>query len=195
MLSEFVLVLAAVLLAAPMAAQDAAAFRQEYLGEFNSTLKHVSALAEAMPAEKYGWRPADGVRSVSEAFVHLAAGNFLLLGIAGQDMPAEWYPKAEGAEKPAVMALIKRNAELEKTVTGKAQVVKMVQQSAEAVRAAFDRASAADLEKKVNFFGRPTTVRAVYLRILAHVNEHMGQLVAYARMNGVVPPWSQPAPK
>lgn len=176
--------LAVVSLAWPMGYQD------EYLGELASCSRQVNALAGAIPAEKYGWRPGPGVRSVSEAFMHIVAGNFLLLNMAGQGLPEDLYGKVEGT-----MALVKRNQELEKTVTDKAKVMALLERSLAAAREAFQKTSAADLDKPVNFFGRPMTVRGVYLRMLVHINEHMGQLVAYARVNGIVPPWSQPPAK
>ncbi len=191
LISAIVLLSAAVL---PLAAQEAAGYKQEYLGEWNSTGKHAAALAQAIPAEKFAWRPADGVRSVSEVFVHIAAGNFLLLDIVGQPVPAEFYGKVDAAGSSRPMAIIKRNMELEATVKEKERVAGLLQQSLDAVRKSFDQASAADLERRVNFFGRQVTVREVYLRALAHLNEHTGQMIAYARMNGVTPPWSRSAP-
>ena len=84
--------------------------------------------------------------------------------------------------------MIARNLEFEKTVHGKANIVAMVTRTLAAVKT---NLATADLEKPVEMFGRKTTARAVYMRILAHVNEHMGQSIAYARVNGVVPPWSK----
>jgi uncharacterized damage-inducible protein DinB len=52
-----------------------------------------------------------------------------------------------------------------------------------------------DFQRKVTINGREATIDGMYLRIIVHANEHMGQLVAYARMNGVVPPWSEGARK
>ncbi len=179
----------------PLGAQDPAAYKREYLGELGYAGKNVIALAQAMPAEKYAWRPGAGVRSASEVYMHIAAGNFLLLEVVGQKAPEDLYGKLEASGRERMMALIKRNAELEKTVTEKQRVVALLERSLAAVREAFEKASAADLDKPVDFFGRPTTVRGVYLRLLAHVNEHMGQSVAYARVNGIVPPWSRPAAK
>jgi uncharacterized damage-inducible protein DinB len=179
----------------PLGAQDPAAYKREYLGELEYTSKNVIAMAQAMPAERYGWRPGAGVRSVSEVYMHIAAGNFLLLDIIGQKAPMDLYGKVEAGGQERPMALVKWNAELEKTVTDKQRVVAMLERSLAAVREAFEKAGAADLDKRVNFFGRDKTARAVYLRILAHVNEHMGQSVAYARVNGIVPPWSRPAAK
>ena len=179
----------------PLGAQDPAAYKREYLGELEYTSKNVIALAQAMPAEKYGWRPGVGVRSVSEVYMHIAAGSFLLLDLIGQKAPEDLYGKAEASGRERLMALLKRNAELEKTVTEKQRVVALLERSLAAAREAFERASAADLDKRADFFGRETTARGVYLRLLVHVNEHMGQSVAYARVNGIVPPWSRPAAK
>jgi uncharacterized damage-inducible protein DinB len=174
-----------------LAANAAGGFKHEYLDELEYVSKHANELAEAMPAAKYAWRPAKGVRSVSEVYVHMAAGNFLLLDLIGVKAPAEWYSgvTVTGDKRPT--AMIHRNEELEKTVTEPARVRAMLKQSLEAVRKAFEAASDADLDKPASFFGEPSTVRAIYLRILVHLNEHTGQSVAYARMNGVVPPWSR----
>ena len=139
------------------------------------------------------WRPGPGVRSVSEVYVHIAAGNFLLLEQVAVAPPEDLYGRiqASAGDRPGVM--VKRNQELEKTVTGKESVIGMLRRSLDAVREAFTKASDADLNRPSKFFGRDTTARAIYLRILAHLNEHMGQSVAYARVNGVVPPWSLPS--
>jgi len=81
--------------------------------------------------------------------------------------------------------------ELEKTVREKAVVAQMLKSSLDEVRNRFSQLTPAELDRPVDFFGEQTTVRGVYLRIFAHVNEHYGQSVAYARVNGIVPPWSQ----
>jgi len=80
---------------------------------------------------------------------------------------------------------------MDKTVTSKADVIKWLKRSMEAVRAAHGSIAPADLQRKVHIADRDATVDGMYLRIIVHANEHMGQLVAYARMTGVVPPWSQ----
>ncbi len=180
------------LLSGVLAAQEPQGFPAEFSGEFNLTAKHLVQLANAIPADKYGWRPAPGVRSVSEVFVHIANGNFLILDFAGVPAPEDLFGKAGGPAKDRIPALLKRNGEQEKTITDKQQVVALLERSIATVRDTFAKA---DLDKSVMFFGHSTTVRGLYLRILAHVNEHFGQSVAYARVNGVVPPWSQPAPK
>ena len=67
----------------------------------------------------------------------------------------------------------------------------MLKRSLDAVKTAHANINPADLQRKVKIANRDATVDGMYLRIIVHANEHMGQLVAYARMNGVVPPWSE----
>lgn len=187
------LVLMAAITSVAAHAQETSGFKAEYLYDFVSMGQHLVQLAAAMPVDKYGWRPGAGVRSVSEVYVHVAAGNFLLLSLTGVKLPAEYFPgikpAANGAPDPN--AIFQRMTELEKTVTNKDQVQQMLKTSLDAVREQFSKLTPEDLDKPADFFGHKTTVRGIYLRIFAHVNEHYGQSIAYARMNGVVPPWSK----
>jgi hypothetical protein len=83
------------LLAASLSAaqgQNASSLKTEYLDDFAETCKHLDQLAQAIPANTYTWRPAAGVRSVSEVYVHIASGNFLLLSLTGVKLPAEYFP-------------------------------------------------------------------------------------------------------
>ena len=146
---------------------------QGYDGEWTHVSRQLIALAEATPAEKFAFRPAAGVRSTSEVYMHLAIANFYFLSINGQKMPAD----------------IKRDTE--KTVTSKPEVIAWLKRSLDAVKAAHAAEKPKDLERKVTMFKKETTADAVYLRAIVHTNEHMGQLIAYARMSGVVPPWSK----
>jgi uncharacterized damage-inducible protein DinB len=181
-----------ILLAASAASAEpqVTGFKNEYLDDFNTTSKQLIQLAEAVPDAKYGWRPGDGVRSVSEVYVHIAAGNFLLLGVTGVKPPADYFLPTGATGKDAVQAVLAQMQKLEKTVTKKDDVVKMLKASLDSVRDHFSSANAADLDQPVEFFGQKTTVRRIYIRIIAHVNEHYGQSIAYARMNGIKPPWS-----
>ena len=70
-------------------------------------------------------------------------------------------------------------------------MINWLKRSLEAVKKAHAAATPKDMERKVKFFGQGAPVDGIYLRIVIHANEHMGQLVAYARMTGVVPPWSK----
>jgi uncharacterized damage-inducible protein DinB len=146
---------------------------QGYDGEWKHVSQQLIALAEATPAEKYSWRPASGVRSASEVYMHLAIANFFLLSVTGPKIPADLHEN------------------MEKTVTSKVEVIAWLKRSLEAVKTAHTATTSKDLERKVKIADREATVDGMYLRIIIHANEHMGQLIAYARMIGIVPPWSK----
>jgi uncharacterized damage-inducible protein DinB len=159
--------------ARPLFAQSAPeGLWQGYDGEWRHVSSQLLALAEAMPEEKFAWRPAAGVRSTSEVYMHIVMANFYLLSVTGPPMPADLK---EG---------------MDKSVTSKAEVINWLKRSLEAVKQAHLTVTSKDLQRKVRIMDRDATVDGMYLRIIVHANEHMGQLVAYARMNGVVPPWS-----
>ena len=144
-----------------------------YDGEWSHVSRQLLALAEATPAEKFSWRPAPGVRSIGEVYMHIAIANFYLLSVTG--------PK-----EPAV------EVSMEKTVTAKADVIDWLKRSLDAVATARAHLKPADYQHKVSIDNKVVTVDGMYLRIIVYANEHMGQSVAYARMNGIVPPWSKP---
>ena len=146
---------------------------QGYDGEWKHVSQQLVALAEATPADKFAWRPAPGVRSTSEVYMHIVEANFYLLSVTGPKMPAD----------------LRENSE--KKITSKPEVIAWLKRSLEAVNKAHLAETPTDLERKVRIQGRDATVDGIYLRILVHANEHMGQLVGYARMTGVVPPWSK----
>lgn len=174
MTSRF-LVLAS-LFAVSAVAQDAR-LGQGWLAEFDIAASQILALAEATPEAQYAWRPAPGIRTTSEIYMHVAVGNYWLLG-------------QTGARPPVELGELKGNPE--KLVTKKADVVKWLNNSLDAVRVTYAKA---DRTKAVTFFGKSTTADSVFLRILVHNHEHMGQAIAYARSSGVVPPWSKSAAK
>jgi uncharacterized damage-inducible protein DinB len=141
--------------------------------------RKVMALAKAVPDEKYGWRPAPGVRSFGEVLVHIANGNRLLLEIATKQ-----------PDKAALQQLIDANAAIEKQAESKDKVLAMVAESFAEVRKAVEPARAGRLNSDAQFFGQTTTFRGIIVALDAHAAEHTGQLIAYARMNGIKPPWS-----
>ncbi|HLK20408.1 MAG TPA: DinB family protein [Bryobacteraceae bacterium] len=167
--------LLAALLAATLHAADYEGLWQGYDGEWGHVSRQLIALAEATPAEKFTWRPAPGVRSVSEVYMHIALANYFLLSATGPKVPQE----------------LKSETDLEKKVTAKAEVIDWLKRSLDAVKTAHARVTPNDLQRKVKVNNVNATVDGMYLRIIVHANEHMGQLVAYARMTGVVPPWSK----
>ena len=146
---------------------------QGFDGEWRHVSEQLVALAEATPEKDFAWRPAAGVRSTSEVYMHIAVANFGLLSYTGPKMP------------------LGLTANSEKTVTSKTDVIAWLKRSLEAVKRAHQAENPTDLSRHVKIEGRDATVDGMYLRIIIHDNEHMGQLVAYARMNGIVPPWSR----
>ncbi len=133
--------------------------------------KEVVALAEATPQEKYSWRPMEGVRSTSEVFMHIARGNFGYAMFLGTPMPAGVNPQ-----------------EFDKIID-KAQVVDILKKSFAQIKLAVTNAG--DLSRTVKVFGgREMTVDALILQTATHAHEHLGQSIAYARTNHIVPPWT-----
>src|SRR6202453_4464594 len=144
-----------------------------YDGEWSVVSRQLLALAEATPAEKFSWRPAPGVLSIGEVYMHIAIANFYLLSVTGPKEP----------DVPDSM---------EKTATQKADGIDWLNCSLDSVATARAQLKPADYQRKVIIYGKVVTVDGMYLRIIVHAHEHMGQSIAYARMNGIVPPWSKP---
>jgi uncharacterized damage-inducible protein DinB len=142
--------------------------------------EHVMALAKAVPEAKYSWKPATGVRSFQQVFLHIANGNQLLLNVA---------LNSPGAD--ALRRQVEENAKSEDAPVTKDQVLEILTASFAAVHQALDRARANTLTRSVDFFGTPATTNGVLINLETHIAEHLGQAIAYARMNGIVPPWSQ----
>ncbi|HEX5831443.1 MAG TPA: DinB family protein [Gemmatimonadaceae bacterium] len=166
--------------AVPLSAQSAAApagIRAEIIQQLDDAGEKLIALARAMPQEKYSWRPAPGVRSVSEVLIHVAGANFMIPGMVGV--------------KPAAGVTLRND--MERTVTDKAEVTELLEKSFAHARQAVLEVPDAELEAMVNYFGSRSSKRGVLLSLATHAHEHLGQSIAYARMNGVTPPWSRAA--
>lgn len=148
-------------------------FRAEFLADLSDMEKKVLSLAGALPAERYEWRPAPGVRSVGEVFMHIAGGNYMLVTFIGAQTPA--------GEDEQTLAQINT----------KPRVLDELRKSFEHLRRAALTTSDRELDRPVRMFGSATTKRGALMMALTHVHEHLGQSVAYARMIGIVPPWSQ----
>jgi uncharacterized damage-inducible protein DinB len=158
--------------AARQAAAPASGFKADLIGSIDDAAKKLVDLAQATPAEKFGWRPAAGVRSVSEVYLHVAAGNYLI-------------PSFIGVKRPDGM-----DRTMETKITDKAKVVETLQKSIAHLKSAIEITPDADLDKKVKFFGTEMTERALLIHVANHMHEHLGQSIAYARVNGITPPWS-----
>jgi uncharacterized damage-inducible protein DinB len=165
--------------AAPAVASRA--FQDDFVALLDEVQKKVLSLEDAVPQDKFKWRPAPGVRSIAEAYLHIAFGNYLFMKIA------------TGKEPPADAGWEMNGPKWDTKTTDKAEIKKILEKSFEHVHATVKDIADADLDKKVSVFGRQMTERAVLMSLLGHLNEHMGQEVAYGRANGVVPPWSKTA--
>lgn len=166
---------AAAVLAGPARAQGISGFGGELRGQFEASAEKLVALAEAMPAESYSWQPMEGVYTVAAAYMHVARYNYM-------------YPDMYlGVEAPARVDY----PSLEERVTSKDEAVRILAASLDHVRGVMDGMSDADLAKPTELYGREVENWAVLLQLLTHMNEHLGQAIAYARMNRVVPPWSR----
>lgn len=165
----------ALIIASPAKAQTASTdYRDEVMEHFERSTSKLTALADAMPEELYSWRPGEGVMSIAQVYMHIARYNFL-------------YPEtALGIRAPKGIDV--PNLE---SITEKARVTKLLAQSIEHARKLAHRMTEKDLARPTVLYGREVPRWAVLLQLVAHMNEHVGQSVAYARMNGVVPPWSR----
>ena len=135
--------------------------------------QHFADLAEAIPAPKLTWRPEEGVRSFSEVFLHVASLNFSIA------------PNFGTAPAPGFVA-----TDYEKSTTDKATIIAQLNRSFEYVRAAIEKRSNKELQRIVEQFGPEASEGDLIFMIVSDAHENLGQAVAYARMNGVVPPWT-----
>lgn len=162
--------------AAPVPAAPSTGFRADFLAQLDDVSKKIVDLAEAVPADKFSWRPEKGVRSVSEIYMHIVVADYFLPSFMGVQPP------------PGI------DRSTETGVTDKAKVVVMLRQSFDHLRSVVLATPDADLDKKVKVFGgREMSERALIMTMGNHLHEHLGQSIAYARMNGVAPPWSEAA--
>jgi len=159
---------------APASAAPTSGPRAEFLEEIAYYEQRYTRLAEAMPAEKYSWRPGEGVRSVGEIYAHIVAANYGIARALGTAPPA-------GLDFKAIPALS----------GDKPKLLQALKDSFLHFRGAIVALNDADADKPQKMFNRQTTLRGSFIAITGHFGEHLGQSIAYARMNGVVPPWTE----
>jgi uncharacterized damage-inducible protein DinB len=162
-------------------AKAAAHVRAAYLADLDTLHAKFMALANAIPAEKYSWRPGTGVRSISEVFMHIAGEWY------------HWAPASIGRKAPADFPtdraqLMAKLDGLEKTTT-KNEVIAELNKSWTHCRAQFVATDPATLTGKYKPWGM--TVDAAAFSMAGDLHEHLGQLIAYSRSVGVKPPWSK----
>lgn len=149
--------------------------QKEASGSLKFSSSQVMDLAKAIPADKYSWTPQAGVRSVAEVCAHIISANYLFASKLGAKIP-------EGVKMETI----------EKDLKTKEQIAPALKQSYELITSAISNLKDADMAKKVEFpFPGSYTDMSAVLIAVGHSTEHLGQLIAYARMNGITPPWNE----
>lgn len=138
--------------------------------------KKFTALADAVPAEKYSWRPGEGVRSIGEVYLHIVAANHNIPVYMGAPKSAQYMVK-----------------DFDKTAADKQQIISMLNESFDYAISVVKGMSNADFAKAQKQLGPDANSGDVVYLLVTHAHEHLGQSIAYARMNGVVPPWTAAA--
>ncbi len=151
----------------------AADFPADALARVDTLAEKYVGLAETVPQDAYEWRPAEGVRSVSEVFLHVAGANFGLTRFFGT-------PPPEGMDLRG----------LQSSTTDRDEIVAKLRDSFAHLRGAVAKLSEAEAGGAQKMFGRDTTTEGAVWTALEHLSEHLGQSIAYARTNDVTPPWS-----
>jgi uncharacterized damage-inducible protein DinB len=167
--------------ALPAAAQTASVM-SDLSSDVAETEKKFIALAKEIPATKYDWRPAPGIRSIGEVIRHVASDNYLIPAALGHAADPSTGIKADD---------YKTAGAFEKKQATKDQTVADLEKSFANLTKSMQETTPATLGNSVKLFGQSFTTQKVWVLGTTHMHEHLGQLIAYARMNGVKPPWSQ----
>ena len=150
--------------------------KPQALLDFDDLHKKFVDLATATPQEKYSYRPAEGVRSTGEVFLHIALANYNIPSMMGAPLPDGFDAKT-----------------FEKSTTDKAQIIDQLNKSFASARAAIEKMSNADFNKPLPKLGPDANYGDVVYLLVTHAHEHLGQSIAYARVNGIIPPWTAAA--
>ncbi len=180
--------LACVLLAGPVAmhaqtpASDSTApsydMKAQALLDLQAVNKKCVDLAQALPSEKLTWRPAPDTRSFAEVFLHVAAERYGILSMMGATPPAAFKAR-----------------EFEKSTTERDRIIGDLNDSWEFASRTITGMSNADFAKLLPKLGPQANEGDVVYILVADAHEHLGQLIAYARQNGITPPWTVEAQK
>ncbi len=154
---------------------------EEFVGQVVFVQGKIMELAEAVPQVAYEWRPAEGVRSVGEVYLHAAYGNYICVTVSGGTVPKE-----VGFEMDFSKASAWDTQSTDKTV-----IMEKVNESYEILKERIGLLTEEDLNREVEIFGMKMSTRNFIISMIGHAHEHLGQSIAYARINGVTPPWSE----
>ena len=151
--------------------------QKETTNMINFAAGRIVQLAEAIPEDKFSWAPEEGVRSVSGVLIHVMSGNYFFGTKLGSALP-------DGINMETL--------ESDMSSKSKAELTAALKKSIEFVTSSIGKVDDAKLGDKVEFpFPGEYTVMSTILIAQGHSNEHLGQLIAYSRMNGITPPWSK----
>lgn len=179
--SALLVAVALVALPAPARAQDAmtkesaAVVKAAFLADIEGLRVKFVGLAETFPQDKYTWRPMDGVRSVSEVLMLLASEGY------------GYAPTSLGGKA----AMAREDMGKLRTVTDKAQVIDHLNKGFAHAKKELEAIDPATLVAKRKAGNAEHTTPEVVMAVSGDMHEHLGQLIAYARMNHIVPPWSK----
>ena len=154
---------------------------KEFVGQIEFVQGRITQLANAVPQSAYEWRPAEDVRSVSEIYLHAAFANYICVTVSGGTVPKE-----VGFE----MDFSKANA-WDTQSTDKTVILEKINESFVILKERIGILTEEDLNREVEVFGMKMSTRNFIITMIAHAHEHLGQSVAYARINNVTPPWSK----
>ena len=174
------------LAATPARAQDvinkegAALVKASFINDLETLRGKFVGLAEAFPQDKYTWRPMEGVRSVSEVLMLAAMEGYSFIPNSFGAKPAD-IPREEMAKL--------------RTLTDKAQIIEHLNKGFAHAKKELEALDPATLtaRRKIMISPNPLAVTDIALGIGGDLHEHLGQMISYARMNGVVPPWTAEA--
>lgn len=152
--------------------------KAQSLQDLQGVQKKFVDLANALPADKLTWRPSADSRSFAEVFLHVAGERYQILALMGTEPPAGFDGKT-----------------YEKSTTDRARIVEELNKSWDFAQKAINGMTNADFAKLLPKLGPQANAGDVIYILVADAHEHLGQVIAYARENGVVPPWTVEAQK
>ena len=171
--------------AAPLRAQTAvsdsaefAAWRKVQKEDIDGLRQKFTALAKAVPADKLAWRPMEGTRSFREVFAHVAAEGNTETAMFGRPLPAGSLADFDAEE-----------ARLKKLPDD--QLIAVMDRAMQSLSATLGGLTPAQINSPIRYYGESTLPRVATTYTLNDLHEHLGQLVAYTRMNRIVPPWTK----
>jgi uncharacterized damage-inducible protein DinB len=154
---------------------------KEFVGQAVFVQGRLVDLANAVPQVNYSWRPEEGVRSVAEVYLHAAFGNYIFVTVSGGTVPEDVGFEMDFSKAKA----------WDTQTTDKTEIIEILNVSFEVLKERMGNLTEEDLNREVEIFGMRMSVRNFSISMIGHAHEHLGQSIAYARINGVTPPWSE----